>query len=81
MKFWHNVYKVIARELRLMRQRPVYLLASVAVMAFCSVFFLTFLGDGIPQDLAIGIVDNDDSSVSREFIRRRYAVCEMIPSS
>ena len=70
MKFWHNVYKVIARELRLMRQRPVYLLASVAVMAFCSVFFLTFLGDGIPQDLAIGIVDNDDSSVSREFIRQ-----------
>lgn len=70
MKFWHNVSGVIGRELRLMRQRPIYLLASVAVMAFCSVFFLTFLSDGIPQDLPIGIVDNDNSSVSREFIRQ-----------
>ena len=65
MKFWHNVYKVIARELRLMRQRPVYLLASVAVMAFCSVFFLTFLGDGIIHSGKGGTSDRQDKRILR----------------
>lgn len=58
------------RELRLMRQRPVYLLASVGVMTFCCIFFLTFLRDGMPDNLPIGIVDNDNSSLSRNFIRQ-----------
>ena len=45
MGFLHNVKAAMLRELRLMRQRPIYLLSSVGVMAFCTVFFLTFLKD------------------------------------
>ena len=61
MKFLHNIAAVIRRELRLMRQRPVYLLASVGVMTFCMIFFLTLLRDRIPQDLPVGVVDLDES--------------------
>lgn len=68
--FFHNIYAVIRRELRLMRQRPVYLISSAGVMAFCIIFFLTFLKDGMPHDLPIGIVDNDRSSLSRNIIRQ-----------
>ena len=39
-------------------------------MAFCSVFFLTFFQEGLPSDLPIGVVDNDNSWVSREFSRQ-----------
>ena len=70
MKFLHNIMAVMRRELRLMRQRPVYLLASVGVMTFCMVFFLTLLRDRIPQDLPVGVVDMDQSSLSRNFIRQ-----------
>ena len=70
MKFLHNIAAVIRRELRLMRQRPVYLLASVGVMTFCMIFFLTLLRDRIPQDLPVGVVDLDESSLSRNFIRQ-----------
>lgn len=70
MKFLHNITAVIRRELRLMRQRPVYLLASVGVMTFCMIFFLTLLRDRIPQDLPVGVVDLDESSLSRNFIRQ-----------
>ncbi len=70
MKFLHNITAVMRRELRLMRQRPVYLLASVGVMTFCLVFFLTLLRDRIPQDLPVGVVDMDQSSLSRNFIRQ-----------
>lgn len=70
MKFLHNITAVMRRELRLMRQRPVYLLASVGVMTFCMIFFLALLRDRIPQDLPVGVVDLDESSLSRNFIRQ-----------
>jgi len=38
-------------------------------MTFCFVFFLTFFNEGMPMRLPLGIVDHDQSSVSRTFIR------------
>ena len=70
MDFMNDLKAVMRRELRLMRQRPVYLLASVGVMAFCLLFFLTFLREGMPSELPVGIVDMDNSSLSRNFIRQ-----------
>lgn len=61
---------VARRELRIFRQRPVYLLGSVAVLAFCSIFCLTFFKDGLPHDLPIAVVDGDNSSLSRNFRRQ-----------
>ncbi len=62
-----NIKNVILRELRIWRKRPVYYVAPLAIMAFCSLFYLTFLGDGLPHGLPIGIVDEDNSSLSRNF--------------
>ena len=70
MNFFHNIKSAMLRELRLMRQRPVYLLATIGVMAFCTVFFLTFLKDGMPEDLPVGVVDLDNSSLSRNITRQ-----------
>ncbi len=70
MGFWHNIGAIVRRELRIMRNRPIYLLGSVVTVAFCAVFFLTFLKQGLPHDLPIGIVDNDNSSLSRNFARQ-----------
>ena len=36
MNFFHNIKSAMLRELRLMRQRPVYLQATIRVMAFCT---------------------------------------------
>ncbi len=67
MSSWQRIIAVARRELRIIRQRPIYLLGSVGVVAFCAVFFLTFLRDGLPSDIPIGLVDNDYSSTSRNF--------------
>ena len=64
-----KIQRVISREIGIIRKRPIYLLGSAGVMAFCALFFLTFFRDGLPSDLPIGIVDNDESWVSREFAR------------
>lgn len=65
-----NLKNVILRELEIWRKRPIFVVAPLAVMAFCSFFYLTFLGDGLPSDLPIGVVDNDNSSLSRNFVRQ-----------
>lgn len=70
MGFWHNIGAVARRELRIMRNRPIYLLGSVVTVAFCAIFFLTFLKQGLPHDLPIGVVDMDNSSLSRNFARQ-----------
>lgn len=70
MNFWQNIGAIVRRELRIMRNRPIYLLGSVVTVAFCAIFFLTFLKQGLPHDLPIGIVDLDNSSLSRNFARQ-----------
>jgi ABC-2 type transport system permease protein len=68
-----QLYKSIidssTRELKRMMSRPIYLIGTVLVMAFCFVFFLTLFNEGQPNDMPIGIVDLDNSSLSRQLIR------------
>ena len=70
MTNWQRIIAVARRELRIIRQRPIYLLGSVGVIAFCAIFFLTFLKDGLPSHVPIGLVDYDYSSTSRNFCQQ-----------
>lgn len=70
MTNWQRIIAVARRELRIIRQRPIYLLGSVGVIAFCAIFFLTFMKDGLPNDVPIGLVDYDYSSTSRNFCQQ-----------
>ncbi|MCQ2181381.1 MAG: ABC transporter permease [Bacteroidales bacterium] len=65
-----SIKNVIGRELDIWKARPVFYIAPIAIMAFCSVFYLTFLRDGLPHDLPIGVVDYDNSAISRNFTRQ-----------
>lgn len=55
------------REFGIIRRKPVYLLGSVVMMAVCCLFYLTFFKAGLPEELPIGVVDMDNSSLSRNF--------------
>ncbi len=63
----NNFFKVVRREFAIIRRKPVYLLGSVGMMAVCCLFYLTFFKSGLPEDLPIGVVDMDNSSLSRNF--------------
>lgn len=69
----NNLIKAIidssTRELKRMVSRPIYFITTVLVMVFCFVFFLTFFDEGQPDKMPIGIVDMDNSSLSRQLIR------------
>lgn len=61
---------IIKRELGLWKLRPVYVLAPLGAMLFCSLFFLTFFARGSVQELPVAVVDNDNSSLTRNFVRQ-----------
>lgn len=66
-KWLVDIGKVIRREFRLIRLRPLYFLGSVGTMTVAALFFLTFFTEGLPQDLPVGVVDLDQTSTSRNF--------------
>lgn len=63
------IFKTTKRELKRMTSRPIYFLCTVVVMAFSYLFFLTFFNEGQPNKMPIGVVDFDNSALSRQFIR------------
>lgn len=65
----NNIKTVFQRELRQMFSRPIYLFGSVFTLVFCSIFFLSLLNEGLPMKLPIGLIDHDQSSISRRFYR------------
>lgn len=68
-----NINAVLKRELKQMFSRPIYLFGSVFTMLFCSVFFLSLLNNGVPEKIPVGLIDHDNSSLSRRFYREMNA--------
>lgn len=67
---WKSILAVAKRELSIWARRPIYFVGSLAVIIFGTTFFLTFFKAGLPSKLPIGVVDYDNSSLSRNFTRQ-----------
>lgn len=81
----HTIYRVSVRETRSLLRRPVLWFCMVAAPLFCCVYFTTLMGEGLPTDLPLGLVDNDASSTSRSLARnldafQQTAVVREFPS-
>lgn len=69
MGFW----KTLKREILRMGSRKMYLFGMVAVPLICIFFFTDLLQDGLPLKVPSGIVDLDQSQMSREITRNLNA--------
>lgn len=67
--FWH----VVKRESRRMVSRPLYLFCMVIAPVFCTIFFTTLMGSGLPMRLPAAVVDMDNTSTSRNIVRNLSA--------
>lgn len=65
----HPVGQVSRREVGILVSRPLYLFCMVIAPLFCCVFFTSLMDSGLPQDLPAGVVDLDDTSMSRNVAR------------
>lgn len=69
MKYITSIFHIALRELGILRRNRIYGFCMIAFPALLVLFFTTMLDEGLPQDLPIGVVDHDNSTVSRGLVR------------
>ena len=74
MKYLSNIGHVALRELDILRKNRIYGFCMIVFPLLLVFFFTTMLDEGIPQDLPVGVVDQDNSATSRGLIRNLDAM-------
>ena len=74
MKYISQILDLGLRELDILRRNRIYGFCMLMFPLLLVVFFTTMLSDGIPQDLPIGVVNQDNSATSRGLIRNLDAM-------
>lgn len=68
-----TILKIARRELRRMASKPIYWFCMIAAPLFCFVFFTSLMAEGLPTDMPLGLVDNDNTTTSRSLARNLNA--------
>lgn len=71
------LWNVMKREGKRLVSRPLYLFCMVVAPLFCYVFFTTLMDSGLPQDMPMGVVDEDLTTTSRQLARNLDAFEQM----
>ena len=74
MKYLRQILDIALRELNILRKNRIYGFCMIVFPVLLVLFFTTMLDDGIPQDLPIGVVDQDNSATSRGLVRNLDAM-------
>ena len=75
MKYISQILDIALRELNIIvRKNRIYGFCMLVFPFMLVLFFTTMLDEGIPQDLPIGVVDQDNSAMSRGLIRNLDAM-------
>lgn len=64
-----RIHAIALRELKSYSRRPLFLFCMVIAPVLCAVFFVTLMDSGLPVKLPAGIVDEDNTSISRTIVR------------
>ena len=70
MKHLRLIYRVMLRELYILRKNYIYAACMVVFPLMVMVFFTSLMEDGLPVEMPMGIVDADNTSTTRALIRR-----------
>ena len=74
MKYISQIYNIALRELDILRKNRIYGFCMLVFPALLVVFFTTMLDDGVAMDLPVGVVDQDNSAMSRGLTRNLDAM-------
>ena len=65
-----QIYQLSVRECKIFLRNPIFLSCMVVFPLLVMFFFTSMMGEGLPVDMPIGVVDMDNSSTTRALIRR-----------
>lgn len=60
-----QIKAISRRELAIFSRRPLFLFCVVIAPVFLIIYFTTLMGNGLPTDLPVGIVDQDNTHITR----------------
>ena len=69
MNALNQIWAIAKREQKRMLQRGIYTFCMVIAPIVAFLFFTTLMGEGLPSELPAGVVDEDNTSTTREVIR------------
>ena len=61
-----RVYDIALRECAILLNISIYAFCMVGFPLLSVVFFTSLMSDGVPEDLPVGVVDQDHTSESRQ---------------
>ena len=74
MKYIRQILDIALRELNILHKNHIYGFCMIVFPVLLVLFFTTMLDEGTPQDLPIGVVDQDNSTTSRSLVRNLDAM-------
>lgn len=69
MTVFKRILNISLREVRNLVTNPMYFLFMVSAPIIVVLFFTTFLRDGQPLDMPVGVVDQDNTTTTRRLVR------------
>ncbi len=70
MKTIRQILRIFNRELSILIHNPIYWFCMVIFPVVVILFFTSMMREGLPTELPIGVVDEDNSATTRALIRR-----------
>ena len=65
-----QIYRIAVRECGIICKNPIYLFCMVIFPIVVILFFTSLMKEGVPTDMPVGIVDQDNSATSRALVRK-----------
>lgn len=72
---------IVEREKNILLSRPIYLFCMVIAPLCCCLFFTSLMSNGLPENLPVGVVDQDNTPTTRNIIRNLDAFTQIGISS
>lgn len=64
-----RIYHISMRELGIMRKNPIYGFCTVIFPLVIIIFFTSLMSQGVPVEMPVGVVDQDNTSTTRSMVR------------
>ncbi len=65
-----RILRIAYREIGIMRKNPIYGFCTIIFPAIIILFFTSLMKEGMPVDMPVGVVDQDNTATSRGIIRQ-----------
>ena len=69
-----SLFNIILRELNRLGPDPVAWFCMIVAPVLTALFFTTFMWQGLPMDMPVGLVDEDNTTTSRQIARNLDAM-------